>query len=137
MLCISLTFKQDFDPYKTCQTCKTCSNHHLIDLLKTSLTLVCLCNMMPFISPLSANITIVSIKSPKLLLQRCGYIRGVARIFSEMHNSPIRFTLTPPPTHPQLSIFLRGHYVVYIFKVLGNKMKRFAFYLIVCLESLK
>ena len=44
---------------------------------------------------------------------------------------------TPPPAHPQLSFFLRGHYVVYIFKVLGNKMKRFAFSLIVCLESLK
>ena len=110
--------------------------HHLIDLLKISLTLVCLCDMIPFISPLFANITIVPIKSPKLLLQRCGYIRGVARIFSEVHNSPIRFTL-PPPTHLLLSIFLRGHYVVYIFKVLGNKMKRFAFSLIVCLESLK
>ena len=94
---------------------------------------------MPFISPLFANITIVPIKSPKLLLQRCGHIRGVAKIFSEEHNSPIRFSPPPPAlaAHPQLSIFLRGHYVVYIFKVLGNKMKRFAFSLIVCLESLK
>ena len=134
MLCSSLTFKT-LIPIKRVKLVKM---HHLIDLLKTSLTLVCLCNMMPFISPLSANVTIVPIKSPKLLLQRCGYIRGVARIFSETHNSPIRFTPPPPPpTHPQLSIFLRGHYVVYIFKVLGNKMKRFAFSLIVCLESLK
>ena len=91
------SLSSSFDPYKTSQTCKTCSNHHLIDLLKTSFTLVCLCNMMPFISPMFASITIVPIKSPKRLLQRCGYIRGVARIFSEEHNSPIRFTPPPPP----------------------------------------
>ena len=99
MLCISLTFKT-LIPIKRVKLVKLVKLHHLIDLLKTSLTLVCLCNMIPFISPLFANITIYSawivpIKSPKLLLQRCGYTRGVARIFSEVHNSPIRFTPTP------------------------------------------